>query len=203
MGFAGGGSGALPAHQHNNVPLSGGPLDFSNVTVGSLAAGSVVYSDGAALQELVKPAVPAGEVLSYPALATSPSWVAGGGLSTMTRSLIAYSTAQSTSSTSMVSLTGLQHTCQAGAGHAILLFNGILETDESYAFNWAFSVDANPVEVAGKASPVGVKECNYTAVTETLSSQTVDLQFRVKNPAGTATMQVDNTNSNFYVLEIS
>jgi len=79
MGFGGGGSGALPAHQHTNVPLSGGPLDMSNVTVGSLTAGSVVYSNGAALQELVKPAVPAGEVLSYPALATAPSWVAAGG----------------------------------------------------------------------------------------------------------------------------
>lgn len=74
MGFGGGGSSSLPNHQHSNVPLTGGPLDLSNVTVGSLAAGSVVYSNGAALQELVKPAVPAGEVLSYPALATAPSW---------------------------------------------------------------------------------------------------------------------------------
>lgn len=78
MGFGGGGSSSLPNHQHSNVPLTGGPLDLSNVTVGSLAAGSVVYSNGAALQELVKPAVPAGEILTFPALATSPSWGAAG-----------------------------------------------------------------------------------------------------------------------------
>jgi len=77
MGFGGGGSGALPAHQHSNVPLSGGPLDMANVTIGSLNQGSVVYSDGAALQELVMPGVPAGELLTFAAAATAPSWASG------------------------------------------------------------------------------------------------------------------------------
>jgi len=202
MGFNGGGGGQTLPHKHTNIANDGSALDMANVTIGSLAQGSVIFSDGVALQELVKPALPAGEVLSYPALATAPSWGSAGGTS-MTRTLVAYATAQSTSSTSMVSLTGLSHTCQAGAGSAILLFNGIIETNESFAFNWDFSVDANPTEVAGKATPVGVKPCNYTAITETLSSQDVVLQYRVKSAAGTATMQVDNTNSNFYVLEIA
>jgi len=52
MGFSGGGSGALPAHQHTSLPLQGGPLDFANTTIASLTANSMTYSDGAALQEL-------------------------------------------------------------------------------------------------------------------------------------------------------
>jgi len=53
MGFGGGGGGALPNHEHTNIALDGGPLDFVNTTVASLLAGSITYSDGAALQELV------------------------------------------------------------------------------------------------------------------------------------------------------
>ena len=54
MSFGGGGGGgALPNHEHTNIPLDGGPLDFVNTTVGSLSAGSITYSDGNALQELV------------------------------------------------------------------------------------------------------------------------------------------------------
>lgn len=79
MPFNGGGSGSLPNHQHSLVPLDGGPLDASNVTNASLNAGSVVFSDGVALQELIAPAVPAGELLTFPALATSPSWVSAAG----------------------------------------------------------------------------------------------------------------------------
>jgi len=52
MGFGGGGSGALPNHEHTNIPLSGGPLDFANTTIASLTANSMTYSDGVALQEL-------------------------------------------------------------------------------------------------------------------------------------------------------
>ena len=52
MPFSGGGGGALQNHVHNNVPLQGGPLDFSNNTIASLTAGDMTYSDGAALQQL-------------------------------------------------------------------------------------------------------------------------------------------------------
>jgi len=52
MGFGGGGGGALPNHQHTNIPLTGGPLDFANTTIASLTANSMTYSDGVALQEL-------------------------------------------------------------------------------------------------------------------------------------------------------
>ena len=75
IGFNGGGGGALPNHEHTNIPLDGGPLDFLNTTIASMNQGSITYSDGAALQELVKPAVPAGEVLTFAPAATAPSWV--------------------------------------------------------------------------------------------------------------------------------
>jgi len=52
MSFGGGGSGALPAHEHTNIALDGGPLDFVNTTIASLTANSMTYSDGVALQEL-------------------------------------------------------------------------------------------------------------------------------------------------------
>ena len=52
MSFGGGGSGALPNHEHTAIPLDGGPLDFVNTTIASLSASSMTYSDGAALQEL-------------------------------------------------------------------------------------------------------------------------------------------------------
>jgi len=74
MGFGGGGGGPLPVHVHNSVPLQGGPLDFVNDTIASLSAGSTTFSDGAALQELVYPAVPAGETLTAVAASTAPSW---------------------------------------------------------------------------------------------------------------------------------
>lgn len=79
MGFGGGGSSQLANHVHNSVPLQGGPLDFKNDTIAGMSAGSVVYSDGVALQELLKPAVPTGETLTYPALATAPTWASAGG----------------------------------------------------------------------------------------------------------------------------
>jgi hypothetical protein len=53
MAFGGGGGGQITAHVHDNTPLQGGPLNMAGTTIGSLNAGSITYSDGAALQELV------------------------------------------------------------------------------------------------------------------------------------------------------
>lgn len=72
MSFGGGGSGALPNHEHTNIPLDGGPLDFVNTTIASLSAGSLTYSSGAALQELGIGG--AGTVLGSDG--ASPAWVA-------------------------------------------------------------------------------------------------------------------------------
>ena len=77
MGFSGGGNGALPAHVHNNIPLQGGPLDFSNDTVASLNVGSTTFSNGAALQELVigNPA----DTLVVNGAGNAPEWGSPGG----------------------------------------------------------------------------------------------------------------------------
>ena len=75
MPFAGGGGGDLPNHEHSAVPLDGGPLDMANVTIGSMANGSITYSDGNALQELVAGA--GGEALVMSG--GLPSWGAAGG----------------------------------------------------------------------------------------------------------------------------
>ena len=52
MPFNGGGGGSLPPHKHTNIANDGSPLDFGNVTVASMNAGDLTYSDGAALQQL-------------------------------------------------------------------------------------------------------------------------------------------------------
>ena len=71
MGFGGGGGGALPNHEHTLIALDGGPLDFNNTTIASLLAGSITYSDGAALQELTIGG--AGDALQV--LGGVPAWV--------------------------------------------------------------------------------------------------------------------------------
>ena len=78
MGFSGGGSNVLLPHTHDGtVSQDGGPLDFNNVTQSQSAAGEVFYSDGAHLQQLAYPGVPAGETLTAVAASTAPAWVAG------------------------------------------------------------------------------------------------------------------------------
>jgi hypothetical protein len=76
MPFNGGGGGALPPHEHTNIANDGGPLNFNNTTIASMNAGDITYSDGAALQILPYPGVPAGESLTAVAASTAPSWTA-------------------------------------------------------------------------------------------------------------------------------
>ena len=79
MGFSGGGSNVLLPHTHDGtVSQDGGPLDFNNITQSQSAAGQVFYSDGAHLQQLAYPGVPAGETLTAAPLSTAPTWAAGG-----------------------------------------------------------------------------------------------------------------------------
>ena len=125
MGFNGGGGGGTLPHKHSNIANDGSPLDMSNITVGSLAQGSVVFSNGLALQELVKPAVPAGEVLSYPALAVAPSWAAaGGGLTNTNRQVISGMTnLQTTTSSVFVNPSGVSSaTLQNVAGGSAFIY---------------------------------------------------------------------------------
>ena len=75
MGFSGGGSNILKPHTHDStIVQDGGNLDFKNITQGDMSSGSVVFSDGVHLQELVKPVVPGGESLQFATAASAPSW---------------------------------------------------------------------------------------------------------------------------------
>jgi hypothetical protein len=202
MGFSGGGSNVLLPHTHDGtVSQDGGPLDFNNITQASLNAGDVIFSDGVHLQRLAIGG--AADVLEVNPGQTAPQWTTpSGGGATLTRSYATYATAQSTSSATLVSLTNMTTTLQAGAGNAVCQYNSLLQTDESYAYAWDFSVDGTQPEISGKATnttfPVSME-----AITATLGGQDVTMQYRVKNPAGTAIAGIDNTNSTFYVLEIS
>ena len=75
MGFSGGGSNILKPHTHDSTILQdGGNLDFKNITQGDMSAGSMCYSNGSHLQELVKPVTPANEVLTFATAGTTPTW---------------------------------------------------------------------------------------------------------------------------------
>ena len=76
MGFGGGGGAQLTNHVHDNTPLQGGPLNFNNTTIAGMNAGDITFSDGAALQTLIYPAVPAGETLTAAVASTAPTWAA-------------------------------------------------------------------------------------------------------------------------------
>lgn len=76
MGFSGGGGGQTLPHKHTNIANDGSPLDMNNVTIGSLAAGSIPYSDGAALQELT---IGAGATV-LTSTAGVPTWASAGGV---------------------------------------------------------------------------------------------------------------------------
>lgn len=66
----------LPNHNHDQtIVQNGGPLDFNNVTSGSMAAGSITYDDGAGhMQELSIGAV--SEVLTV--AGGLPTWATAG-----------------------------------------------------------------------------------------------------------------------------
>jgi len=196
-------AGTTKAHKHTSPASDGGFLETTETGITNMSEGSIgYYNSSSVLQELSLGS--ASDQIRVNAGATAPEYFTpSGGGATLTLGVVSYATIFSTSSTSLVSITNITHTCQAGSGHCLCLFNGICETDESFAFGWDYSVDANQPEVAGKASPVGVKPCNYTCVSATLSGQTIVLQCRVKSAAGTMSLQVDSTNSNFYALEIS
>jgi hypothetical protein len=75
MGFSGGGTNILKPHKHTSAVQDGSPLNMDNVTEGSLTAGDVVYSDGAALQRLAIGNV--ADKLEVNPAGTAPQWAPG------------------------------------------------------------------------------------------------------------------------------
>jgi len=76
MGFSGGGSNVTKPHTHDsNIVQDGGSL-AANVTQFGLTAGSILYSDGANIQELAVGS--ASDTLTVNGAATAPEWAAAG-----------------------------------------------------------------------------------------------------------------------------
>ena len=124
MGFSGGGSNILKPHKHNSLVLQdGGNLDFKDDTQADLSAGSVTYSDGTHLQELIKPASPAGDVLTFAAAATAPSWVVPGTNQDRLEQLASFITANSTTDTVTLTFTQIDLDDYASL---YLTFSGVL-----------------------------------------------------------------------------
>lgn len=72
MGFSGGGSNVTKPHTHDsNIVQDGGSL-AANVTQFGLTAGSILYSDGANIQELAVGS--ASDTLTVNGAATAPEW---------------------------------------------------------------------------------------------------------------------------------
>jgi hypothetical protein len=136
MGFGGGGSGALSAHEHTNIPNDGGPLDFVNTTIASLSAGSTTFSDGAALQELVigNP----GDTMVVNGGGTAPEWGAGGGTS-ITNQVISPTNGQTTTSTSLTNLSVASATLPTRAGgKAYMIYQQCIEKSTDGHMQQAF-----------------------------------------------------------------
>lgn len=136
MSFGGGGGGALPNHEHTNIALDGGPLDFVNTTIASMNAGSTTFSDGNALQELVI-GTPA-QALVVNGAGTAPEWatsaaVGGNGVNVQDQGNF------TTSSATAVDVTNYSltlPTTTAQSDDCICVFSGVMTNSVSDAFNF-------------------------------------------------------------------
>ena len=187
MPFSGGGGGQLSAHVHDNTPLQGGPLNFNNTTIAGMGAGDITYSDGNALQILAAPGVPAGEILSFQALATAPSWQSATG-ATITTQTVNPTHASTTTSASYVDLTGSVSITLPNrpGGFALLVYDWVGELNVAGYVNicWNINgVDLNTGAVAPASTglPTG---CSISAITP-LNGDICKL--RIRSNAGTIT----------------
>jgi hypothetical protein len=197
-------AGTTKAHKHTALASDGGFLETTETGVTNMSEGSIAYYDGSeVMQELVKPVTPANEVLTFATSATAPSWVAGSSGTTMTKTSATTNVAQSTSSSSLVSLTTMVMTCQSGSGHALVSYNGTFEADENCAFAFDLSTDTNPNEITFRSSGTYSRAVSIQCVSDSLSSQTIQVKYRVLNPAGTCEASTNSYYQNLQVLEIA
>lgn len=203
MGFHGGGGGQTLPHKHTNIANDGSPLDMNNVTIGSLGAGSIAYSSGAALQELTIGA--GGTVLT--STAGVPTWAAGAGGATLTKTFRTTAVTQSTTSAVFINATTFTMTCTAGAGNAICWFGTPYQNagaaDMELRYNFSVDGATTPLIFHDSAAGGAVWEnAEVFGVSDTLSSQTIDLQYR--SPfGGTSSIQRAGYAGIMYVLEIA
>lgn len=202
MGFNGGGSGSLPAHEHTTIPNDGGPLDLNNVTVGSLNAGSVVYSDGAALQELTI----GGANTVLQSSGAVPQWATAGSV-TLNNILVETTSQFSSSSSSFVDVTDMEWQASAVSGRGFAVCDSYIQMNGgggSGYWRWTASGDGDQTtQRTNSSSSLGKINLNLPFVTSSLSSQVCKVQG--KNDGGnTWYFAVDSEGvSRIQVLEIS
>jgi len=207
MGFSGGGSNVLLPHTHDGtVSQDGGALQFNNVTQASLNSGDTTYSDGVHLQQLAI-GTPA-QVMTVSG-ANLPAWSAAGGGATLTKTFLTSTTSQSTTSAVFINATTFTMTCTAGSGKAICWYGtpyqniGAGGIDMELRYN--FSVDGATTPLIFHNSTAGGavwENAEVFGVSDTLGSQTIDLQFR--SPfGGSSTIQRASYAGIMYVLEIA
>ena len=206
MPFSGGGGGQLTAHVHDNTPLQGGPLSFNGTTIGGMNAGDITYSDGAALQTLVYPGVPAGETLTAAALSTAPSWVAGGGAPVVTVQNASITNGSTTTSGSLVDVPGSSITLPTRAG-------GYAFLSACFVFNNS-AANANiklAIYNGGSATAVQVIRCydasNEHSVSVTamqpLDGSVVKCQYAINSSYTATVINISTNTSTFQSFECS
>ena len=175
------------AHKHSATGGSsdGGKLEAGGLggdTSFDLSQGSIMYSNGTSLEELTKPVTPNNEVLTFATSATSPSWVAGSSaLTTLTRQTDSSSTEVSTTSSSFVDIdsSNFSKPLQAGAGMCIVDFNFQFErAGAGFEVTVDFSTDGTQTGYSMAQPNATPLTAHYTAISQTLGSQTAALQFK-------------------------
>ena len=199
MGFGGGGGGQLTAHVHDNTPLQGGPLNFNNTTIGGMGAGDITFSDGAALQTLVYPAVPAGESLTAVALSTAPTWVAAGGATVSTQK-ISPTANQTTTSVAMTDVTAGSATLPTRAGgFAFMTYCQSMEKNTTGYVKLGFYYNGSSQErVSSAIDTVSLETTASVSAVDDLDGGTVQLQWGCDG--GTVTLRNDSDRQSFCVM---
>ena len=191
MGFSGGGSNTLKPHKHSSAAQDGSPLNMVNVTEGSLNAGDIVYSDGNALQRLAigNPA----QLIQVNAGATAPEYVTPSVGPTTAQTIISAGGHRTTTSTTLVDVTGMSLTLPNTGGTLDCLCNqmlsaGISDAGDSLRFALVQNVTAL-VYTTEDAAPAG--EYNTVALSCLCdgNADTLKLQWSTAGGA-TATMRV-------------
>ena len=198
MGFGGGGSNVTLPHTHDStITQDGGDL-AANITSFGLAAGSVLYSDGSNIQELVVGSP--SNALQVNGAGTAPEWAAASGGTASSQSDRLASTF-TTSSASFVT-TGLSITENNNAGISIAQFNPMFGGDTTSNFGYAIFNDgvidnmSYQMTQTGGTHPNGSSTYSHTADQSVLTARVAALEGGSLELEGSATFS-----SNFVVSE--
>jgi hypothetical protein len=191
MGFSGGGSNVLKPHKHSSAVQDGSPLNMNNVTEGSLTAGDIVYSDGAALQRLAI----GGAGTAITSSGSAPQWSAAAGISTNSRS--DFLTANFTTSSTTATSTGLQITITNSAGGiAIIQCSGAVVAGNTNVDN-VYEIFDDGVLASNAATNVCNNQsvaANRKAITVNWSMETDGSQITLMTKVSSSSCTIIGTN---------